>query len=63
MSQFKNRKAVAPYSIPCKPLKMLNHLISPSLEILENESSSTRIFPDQLKIAKVSDYFAQETVY
>ena len=36
ISQFKNGKAVGPYSIPCKLLKMLNHLISPSLAILIN---------------------------
>ena len=46
ISQFKNGKAVGPYSIPCKLLRMLNHLISPSL------SFSTGIFPDQLKIVK-----------
>ena len=32
---------------------MLNHLISPSLAVLVNESFSTGIFPDQSKIAKL----------
>ena len=42
-------------------LKMLNHLISPSLSILINESFSTGIFPDQLKIAKVITLHKKES--
>ena len=47
---FKKGKSVG---IPCDLLKMLNELISPLLVILINESFSTSIFPDKLKIAKV----------
>ena len=61
ISQFKNGKAVGPCSIPCKLLKMVNHLISPSLAILINESFSTGIFPDQLKIAKVITLLMKES--
>ena len=61
ITQFKNGKAVGPYSIPCKLLKMLNHLISPSLSILVNESFSTGIFPDQFKIAKVITLHKKES--
>ena len=51
--QLKNKKSVDPYSIPCKLLKMLSHLVSPILATLINESFSGGIFPDKLKIAKV----------
>ena len=40
---------------------MLNHLISPSLSILINESFSTGILPDQLKIAKVITLHKKES--
>ena len=53
ISDLKKGKSVGPYSIPCDLLKMLNELISPLLVILINESFSTGIFPDKLKIAKV----------
>ena len=61
ISQFKNGKAVGPYSILCKLLKMLNHLISPGLSMLINESFSTGVFPDQLKIAKVITLHKKES--
>ena len=53
ITQLKNGKALGPYSIPCNLLKILNSFISPLLAILINESFSTGIFPDKLKIAKV----------
>ena len=53
ISDLKKGKFVGPYSIPCDLLKMLNGLTSPLLGILINESFSTGIFPDKLKIAKV----------
>ena len=51
--QLKNKKSVGPYSIPCNLLKMLSHLVSPILATLINESFSSGIFPDKLKIARV----------
>ena len=42
--QLKNKKSVGPYSIPCKLLKMLSHLVSPILDTLINESFSGGIF-------------------
>ena len=47
-------QSVGPFSIPCTFLKMLNLPISPLLVILINESFLTGIFPDKLKIAKVT---------
>ena len=51
--ELKKGKSVGPYSIPCNLLKMFNLLISPLLATLINESFSTGVFPDKLKIAKV----------
>ena len=53
ISELKKGKSVGPYSIPCNLLKMLNVFISPLLATLINESFSTGVFPDKLKIAKV----------
>ena len=53
ITQLKNKKSVGPYSIPCNLLKMLCHSVSPILVTLINESFSSGIFPDKLKIAKV----------
>ena len=53
ISELKKGKSVGPYSIPCNLLKMLNVFISPLLSTLINESFSTGVFPDKLKIAKV----------
>ena len=53
IAQLKNMKSVGPYSIPCNLLKMLCHSVSPILATLINESFSSGIFPDKLKIAKV----------
>ena len=46
-------KAMSPYSIPIAVLKILNNLISISLEILYNFSFSSGTVPDQFKVAKV----------
>ena len=53
ISDSNKGKSVGPCSIPCDLLKMMNELISPLLVILINESFSTGIFPDKLKLAKV----------
>ena len=52
-ARFKNDKALGPYSIPCDLLKLLSPYISSALVILINESFTTGIFPDKLKVAKV----------
>ena len=53
ISNLKKGNSVGPYSIPGDLLKVLNELISPLLVMLINESFSTGIFPDKLKIANV----------
>ena len=53
IAEFKNGKALGPYSIPCNLLKLLGPYISSALVILINESFTTGIFPDKLKVAKV----------
>ena len=53
IAAFKNGKAFGPYSIPCNLLKLLSPYISSALVILINESFTTGIFPDKLKVAKV----------
>ena len=47
-------KSVGPNSIPIRLLKILNSEISNPLAMIINESFSSRIFPDKLKIAKGS---------
>ena len=53
ITQLQNKKSEGPYSFPCNFLKMLCHLVSPILATLINESFSSGIFPDKLKIARV----------
>ena len=53
ISQLQTGKSAGPYSIPINLLKMLSPVIVSPLVILINESFSTGIFPDKLKIAKV----------
>ena len=48
-----NFAEVGSYSIPCNLFKMVCHSVSPILATLINESFSSGIFPDKLKIAKV----------
>ena len=52
-AEFKNCKALGPYSIPCNLLKLLSPYIFSVLVILINESFTTGIFPDKLKMAEV----------
>ena len=50
---MKNGKAVGPYSIPVFLLKILSeHISIPSCEVI-NDSFSSGIFPDLMKLAKV----------
>ena len=53
IAEFKNGKALGPYNIPCNLLKLLSPYISSALVILTDESFTTGIFPDKLKVAKV----------
>ena len=53
ISQLQIGKSVGPCSIPVNLLKMLSPAIVSPLVILINESFSTGIFPDKLKIAHV----------
>ena len=46
-------KAVGPYSVPIKLLKMISRPISLPLCLIINESFTSGIFPDNLKLAKV----------
>ena len=50
-------KSVGPNSIPIRLLKVLNSGISNQLAMIINESFSSGIFPDKLKIAKVTPIF------
>ena len=50
---FQDGKAVGPYSIPIKLLKMISKQISVPLCIIVNDSFVSGIFPDKLKLAKV----------
>ncbi len=54
---LKTSKAVGPYSIPIKVLKLLQNVIAKSLEILFNTSFSTGIVPENFKLAKVLPVF------
>ena len=53
IAELKKGKASGPYSIPGHFLKMLSHVLAPCLEILINESFTTGIVHDKLKVAKV----------
>ena len=50
-------KSVGPNSITIRLLKVLNSGISNQLAMIINESFSSGIFPDKLKIAKVTPIF------
>ena len=52
-AEFKNGKALGPYSIPCNLLKLLSPYISSALVILIDESFTTGIFPEKLKVETV----------
>ncbi len=54
---LKTSKAVGPYSIPIKVLKLLQNVMAKPLEILFNSSFSTGIVPENFKLAKVLPVF------
>ena len=53
IDSMKNGKAVGPYSIPVFLLKILSEHISVPLCEIINDSFSSDIFPDLMKLAKV----------
>ena len=57
IQSLKKGKSSGPNSIPVKLLKVLNYSISSDLSALINESFTTGIFPENLKIAKVIPIF------
>ncbi|KAK2556961.1 hypothetical protein P5673_020789 [Acropora cervicornis] len=54
ISTLNVKKACGPFSIPTKLLKRLKCLISKPLEIIFNASFTTRMVPDNFKVAKVA---------
>ena len=50
------RKAIGPYSIPVFLLKILSRHIAKPLSIIVNQSFQTGIFPDALKVGKVTPF-------
>ena len=59
INSIQEGKAVGPYSIPIKVLKIISLPISLPLCLINNESFTTGIFPDNLKTGK-NYYFIQE---
>ena len=57
IQSLKNGKSSGTNSIPIKLLKTLHNPISSDLAVLINESFTTGVFPDRLKIAKVIPIF------
>ena len=53
INSFQEGKAVGPYGIPIKLLKMISHHISVLFCVIVNESFVSGVFPDRLKLAKV----------
>ena len=53
IAEYKNGKALGPYSIPCNLLTLLSPYISSVLVIIIKELFTPGIFPDKLKVAKV----------
>ena len=53
INSLQEGKAVGPYSVPIKLLKMISRPISLPLCLIINESFTSGIFPDNLKLAKV----------
>ena len=58
---FQDGKAVGPYSIPIKLLKMISKQISVPLCIIVNDSFVSGIFPDKLKLAKVITLYKKDS--
>ena len=53
VAEFKNGKALSPYSSLCNLLKLLSLYVSSARVILIDEPFTTGISPDKLKVAKV----------
>ena len=58
---FQDGKAVGPYSIPIKLLKMISKQVSVPLCIIINDSFVSGIFPDNLKLAKVITLYKKDS--
>ena len=58
---FQDGKAVGPYSIPIKLLKMISEQISVPLCIIVNDSFVSGIFLDKLKLAKVITLYKKDS--
>ena len=57
ISQMDNNKSIGAFSIPVPLLKILKTLIAPLLSSLINDSFLSGIFPNKLKLAKVTPVF------
>ena len=57
ISQMDNNKSIGPFSIPVPLLKILKTRIAPLLSSLINDSFLRGIFPNKLKLAKVTPVF------
>ena len=57
INSLQEGKAIGPYSVPIKLLKMISRPISPPLYLIINESFTSGIFPDNLKLAKVNTLY------
>ena len=57
ISEFKNDKAS---DIPIKLIKQTSHLISPVLSVIINNSMEDGIFPDSLKIGRISPIYKKD---
>ena len=62
ISLLKSGKSLGPNSIPMKILKSLSPLISSPLSQIINESFQSGIFPDKMKLAKVTPFFKKGCV-
>ena len=60
--KLKNDKAVGPFSIPVRILKIIRHVVSRPLEAIFNLSFSTGIVPSSLKIANWLFQFSKRKV-
>ena len=62
ISQMDSTKSVGPYSIPVPLLKFLKAHIAPILSCLVNESLLYGIFPEKLKLAKITPVFKKGSI-
>ena len=58
---MKNGKAVDPYSIPVYLLKILSECIAVPLCDIINDSFSSGVFPDLMKLAKVIPLYKESS--